>query len=78
MKISDGLEDKGDVLVLAATNRPDRLDSALLRPGRFNLTIHVPLPDEETRQFLILIKCIRYSRLAEEVRRFGFRTIYHL
>ncbi|VDN29474.1 unnamed protein product [Gongylonema pulchrum] len=45
----DGLEWKGEVMVLAATNRPDRLDSALLRPGRLDLTIHVPLPDEETR-----------------------------
>ncbi|CAG9538084.1 unnamed protein product [Cercopithifilaria johnstoni] len=52
----DGLEEKGDVLVLAATNRPDRLDSALLRPGRFNLTIHVPLPDEETRLEILRIR----------------------
>ncbi|VBB30979.1 unnamed protein product [Acanthocheilonema viteae] len=52
----DGLEEKGDVLVLAATNRPDRLDSALLRPGRFNLTIHVPLPDEETRLDILRIR----------------------
>ncbi|KAM3716247.1 ATPase family protein [Dirofilaria immitis] len=52
----DGLEEKGDVMVLAATNRPDRLDSALLRPGRFNLTIHVPLPDEETRLEILRIR----------------------
>uniref|UniRef100_A0A0R3RWW6 AAA domain-containing protein n=1 Tax=Elaeophora elaphi TaxID=1147741 RepID=A0A0R3RWW6_9BILA len=52
----DGLEEKGDVMVLAATNRPDRLDSALLRPGRFNLTIHIPLPDEETRLEILRIR----------------------
>ncbi|VDN05810.1 unnamed protein product [Thelazia callipaeda] len=60
----DGLEDKGYVLVLAATNRPDRLDNALLRPGRFNLTIHVPLPDLETRQLEILR--IRLSKVKVE------------
>ncbi|VDK74621.1 unnamed protein product [Litomosoides sigmodontis] len=52
----DGLEENGGVLVLAATNRPDRLDSALLRPGRFNLSIHVPLPDEETRLEILRIR----------------------
>ncbi|KHN73888.1 Spermatogenesis-associated protein 5 [Toxocara canis] len=45
----DGLEKKSGVLVLAATNRPDTLDSALLRPGRLDRAIYVPLPDEDTR-----------------------------
>jgi transitional endoplasmic reticulum ATPase len=37
------------VLVLGATNRPDRLDPALLRPGRFDLTLNIPLPEHPAR-----------------------------
>ncbi|KAK6853334.1 AAA family ATPase [Apiospora arundinis] len=46
----DGFEELGDVFVLAATNRPDALDPALLRPGRFDVMIYVPLPDEKARE----------------------------
>ncbi len=45
----DGLEDLNEVVILAATNRPDLIDSALLRPGRFDRLIATPLPDEKTR-----------------------------
>ena len=45
----DGLEKKAGVTVLAATNRPDTLDGALLRPGRLDKAIYVPLPDDEAR-----------------------------
>jgi SpoVK/Ycf46/Vps4 family AAA+-type ATPase len=41
----DGLELAGGILVLATTNRPGSIDSALLRPGRFDLTVYVPPPD---------------------------------
>jgi transitional endoplasmic reticulum ATPase len=44
-----GLEEMKDVVVLAATNRPDILDPALLRPGRFDRHILVPTPDREAR-----------------------------
>jgi len=44
-----GLEDLHDIVVIAATNRPDRVDPALLRPGRFDRQILVPTPDEKTR-----------------------------
>jgi len=44
-----GLEDLHDVVVIAATNRPDMLDPALLRPGRFDRHILVPSPDEKAR-----------------------------
>ena len=45
----DGLEDLHDVVVVAATNRPDMVDTALLRPGRFDRIILTPVPDEKTR-----------------------------
>ncbi len=45
----DGLQEMKNVLVLAATNRPDMIDPALLRPGRFDKIIEIPLPDEPTR-----------------------------
>jgi len=45
----DGLEELADVVVIAATNRPELLDPALLRPGRFDRFLLVPPPDEKTR-----------------------------
>ncbi len=45
----DGLEELNDVIVIGATNRPDIIDPALLRPGRFDRVIVVPQPDEESR-----------------------------
>jgi transitional endoplasmic reticulum ATPase len=46
----DGIEELKGVLVLAATNRRDLLDPALLRPGRFDLQIELPLPDRAARE----------------------------
>jgi len=51
-----GLEELHDVVVIAATNRPDMLDSALLRPGRFDRQILVPSPDEKARLKILEIK----------------------
>tara|TARA_Y100000034_G_scaffold107240_1_gene136612 strand:+ start:976 stop:3264 length:2289 start_codon:yes stop_codon:yes gene_type:complete len=45
----DGLEELNDVVVIAATNRPDTLDPALIRPGRFDRMLFVPVPDEKSR-----------------------------
>ncbi|MEA3378856.1 MAG: CDC48 family AAA ATPase [Nanoarchaeota archaeon] len=45
----DGLEDLTNVIVIGATNRPDIIDSGLLRPGRFDRIIMTPVPDEEAR-----------------------------
>ncbi|XP_074197342.1 ATPase family gene 2 protein homolog A isoform X2 [Camelus bactrianus] len=46
----DGIEQLKNVTILAATNRPDRIDKALLRPGRIDRIIYVPLPDAATRR----------------------------
>ena len=46
----DGVEHLSDVLVVAATNRPDMIDKALLRPGRIDRLVYVPLPDSNTRR----------------------------
>src|SRR6266704_455795 len=49
----DGFEDSGGVVVLAATNRPDALDPALRRPGRFDREVIVPLPDRAERAAIL-------------------------
>ena len=49
----DGLEGRENVIVLAATNRPDVLDPAILRPGRFDRMVVVPMPDYQGRKEII-------------------------
>ncbi len=49
LALMDGLESRGDVIVIAATNRPNALDPALRRPGRFDREIEIPLPDKQGR-----------------------------
>jgi transitional endoplasmic reticulum ATPase len=51
----DGIEELRGVLILAATNRIDRIDPALLRPGRFDLLLEMPLPDVAARQAILAI-----------------------
>ena len=51
----DGISELEDVVVIGATNRPDILDPALLRPGRFELILEVPLPDLEARREIFII-----------------------
>jgi transitional endoplasmic reticulum ATPase len=46
----DGVEELKGVLFLGATNRPDMLDPAILRPGRFDVIVAIPLPDEQSRR----------------------------
>ncbi len=45
----DGMNAKKNVFIIGATNRPDQIDSALLRPGRLDQLIYIPLPDEASR-----------------------------
>lgn len=62
----DGLEELEDVVVVATTNRPDLIDSALLRPGRLDRHVHVPVPDEEARRAIFAVHT-RRKPLAEDV-----------
>lgn len=70
----DGLSEMKNVFVLAATNRPDVIDPALLRPGRFDKIIEIPMPDEVTRRAIFAVhtkrmpldKSVTLDELAKE------------
>jgi proteasome regulatory subunit len=62
----DGFEDRGEVRIIAATNRFDMLDRAILRPGRFDRLIEVPKPDEEGRAIIFEIHT-RNMNIADDV-----------
>src|SRR5207249_5497211 len=57
----DGFNPLGDVKIIGATNRPDILDEALLRPGRFDRIIEIPLPEFEARREIFRIHTQRMS-----------------
>ncbi|HET7644158.1 MAG TPA: CDC48 family AAA ATPase, partial [Nitrososphaeraceae archaeon] len=63
----DGLEILTNVVVIAATNRPDIIDPALLRPGRFDRILYVPPPDRDSRLQIIKIHT-KKKHLAEDVK----------
>jgi len=63
----DGFETGAGVIVIAATNRPDVLDPALLRPGRFDRQVVVPLPDIRGREQILLVH-MRKVPIAPDVR----------
>ncbi|MBN9563194.1 MAG: CDC48 family AAA ATPase [Alphaproteobacteria bacterium] len=62
----DGLEELQSVVVIGATNRPNLLDPALLRPGRFDELVYVPVPDQAGRLHILRIQT-RDMPLAEDV-----------
>lgn len=62
----DGIESGEGIIVLAATNRPEHLDAALLRPGRFDRRIVLDLPDSNDREAILAIHC-RKKPLAKDV-----------
>ncbi len=62
----DGLKSRGQVVVIGATNRPDSLDQALRRPGRFDREIEIGVPDSEEREEILEIHT-RNMPLAEDV-----------
>ena len=55
LTLMDGLKSRGDVIVIAATNRPEDIDPALRRPGRFDREIEIGIPDREGRKEILLI-----------------------
>ncbi|MHA2363860.1 MAG: CDC48 family AAA ATPase [Candidatus Hodarchaeales archaeon] len=69
----DGLEELSDVFIIAATNRPDRVDPALIRPGRFDRLLYLSLPTKEERleilqihtSFMPLVPDVSLNELAE-------------
>lgn len=63
----DGLEVLSNVIIIAATNRPDIIDPALLRPGRFDRLLYVPPPDKEARIQILKIHTSK-KPLAEDVK----------
>jgi proteasome regulatory subunit len=70
----DGFEERGEIRIIAATNRFDMLDPAILRPGRFDRLIEVPKPDHEGREIIFRIHTrdmnvaddVDFATLAEE------------
>ncbi|WNY23155.1 ATP-dependent zinc metalloprotease FtsH [Methanimicrococcus hongohii] len=75
----DGFDGRGDVKIMAATNRKDLLDPALLRPGRFDRAIEVPMPEESARLEILQIhtrkmnldKDVDLKKLAKETKGFS-------
>ena len=66
LTLMDGLKSRGQVVVIGATNRPDSLDQALRRPGRFDREIEIGVPDAEEREEILEIHT-RNMPLAEDV-----------
>ncbi|XP_048365752.1 ATPase family protein 2 homolog isoform X3 [Sphaerodactylus townsendi] len=62
----DGIEQLKDVTILAATNRPDMIDKALMRPGRIDRIIYVPLPDAATRREIFKLQFCKMP-ISEEI-----------
>ncbi|CEP11185.1 hypothetical protein [Parasitella parasitica] len=62
----DGMNAKKNVFVIGATNRPDQIDPALLRPGRLDQLIYIPLPDEVSRHAIFSAQ-LRKSPIAKDV-----------
>ncbi len=62
----DGFDERSGIVVLAATNRPETLDAALLRPGRFDRQVTVPLPNQAERAAILAVH-VKGKHLAPEI-----------
>ena len=67
----DGFESRGNIKIIMATNRPDTLDPALLRPGRMDRKIEIPLPNESGRLDILKIHAKNISKKGD----FDFEAI---
>lgn len=74
----DGFDALNDVKIIAATNRPDILDDALLRPGRFDRVIEIPIPDDNSRKSILAVhlasmntKKISIARVVERTKNYS-------
>ena len=76
LTLMDGLKSRGQVVVIGATNRPDSLDQALRRPGRFDREIEIGVPDSEEREEILEIHT-RNMPLAEDVDLHKLASITH-
>ena len=76
LTVLDGLESRGKVVVIGATNRPDALDPALRRPGRFDREIEIGIPDEKGRLEILEIHT-RGMPLTEEVNLSSIAKVTH-
>ncbi|MEX2349016.1 MAG: CDC48 family AAA ATPase, partial [Nitrosopumilaceae archaeon] len=76
LSLMDGLESRGKVIVIAATNRPNALDPALRRPGRFDREIEIRIPDKKGRLDILLIHT-RNMPLTEDVNLEKIAAISH-
>ncbi len=82
----DGVKELGNVLIVGATNEPDLIDPAALRPGRFDKLIYIPLPDEPAREAIFRVQLqgkpladdMDIGRLAELTERFSGADIADL
>ncbi len=63
LALMDGLESRGNVIVIAATNRPNAIDPALRRPGRFDVEIEIPIPDKKGRFEILMVHTRRLQEL---------------
>lgn len=61
LALMDGMDNRGQVIVIGATNRPDSIDPALRRPGRFDREFYFPLPNIEGRKKIIEIQTSKWA-----------------
>lgn len=76
LTLMDGLKARGEIIVIGATNRPDSLDPALRRPGRFDREIEIGVPDRQGRKEIFQIH-IRNMPLAQDVNVDEFAAVSH-
>ncbi len=76
LTLMDGLKARGEIIVIGATNRPDSLDPALRRPGRFDREIEVGVPDKKDRKDILIIHT-RNMPLAKDVNLTEIANISH-